>query len=199
MRTLLLTGFEPFLDVQLNPSGELARALDGARLRGGAGGDLEVRGRVLPVAFERAPRELEVALDELGEGVAAVVSLGVHRGSAFRLEERARSVFQSSQPDNDGQLGAAVELDGPPERRTTLDLERCERWLREAGAAEVSRSSDAGGYLCERIYRAGLDAAQELHVPALFLHIPPVDRLAVSEQERVVRGFLEALAPHLGD
>ena len=198
MRTLLLTGFEPFLDVQLNPSGELARALDGARLGGGAGGDLEVRGRVLPVAFERAPRELEAALDELGEGVAAVVSLGVHRGNAFRLEERARSVFQSTQPDNDGLLGAAVELEGPPERRTTLDLERCEQWLREAGAAEVSRSSDAGGYLCERIYRAGLDAAQELHVPALFLHVPPVELLSVAQQERVVRGFLKALCLHLG-
>lgn len=197
MRTLLLTGFEPFLDVHLNPSGELARALDGARLGGGAAGDLEVRGRVLPVAFERAPRELEAALDELGEGVAAVVSLGVHRGTPFRLEERARSVFQSTQPDNDGHLGAAVELEGPPERRTTLDLERCERWLQEAGAAEVSRSSDAGGYLCERIYRAGLDAAAGLEIPALFLHVPPVEHLTVSGQEPVVRGFLEALARHL--
>ncbi len=197
MRTLLLTGFEPFLDVLINPSGELARGLHGVRLDGGEGGPLEVCGQVLPVAFERGPRELEAALDELGEGVAAVVSLGVHRGTAFRLEERARAVFQSTQPDNDGHLGAEVRLGGPPERRTSLDLERCAQWLREAGAAEVSRSDDAGGYLCERIYRAGLDATAALEIPTLFLHVPPVEHLAVLEQERVLRGFLEALARHL--
>ena len=193
MSTLLLTGFEPFLDVTLNPSGEVARRLDGADL----GGGVRVMGRELPVAFERAPDELEAALRQAGGGVHAIVSLGVHRGAAFRLEARARAVFESEQPDNDGRRGASVRLPGPAERRTSLDLERCERWLRAAGADEVVHSDDAGGYLCERIYRAGLDAAARLDVPALFLHVPPVEHLGVAEQERVVSGFLRALAASL--
>ncbi len=197
MRTLLLTGFEPFLDVPLNPSGEVARQLDGACLEDSRGGDLAVHGRVLPVAFERAPGELEAALDGLGQGVAAVVSLGVHRGPAFRLEQRAGAVFQSGQPDNDGQVGGGVPLEGPAERHTSLDLDRCELWLRAAGAEEVSRSDDAGGYLCERIYRAGLDAASTRGFSALFLHVPPVEHLRVEAQVDVVRGFLAAFAREL--
>jgi len=197
MHTLLLTGFEPFLDVQLNPSGEVARRLDGATLGASSGRGLVVSSRVLPVAFGPAPLELEAALSALGGEVAAVVSLGVHRGSAFRLEGRARATFESDQLDNDGQRGAGVQLDGPAERRTTLDLSRCERWLLDAGAAEVTRSEDAGGYLCERIYRAGLDAGARLGLPALFLHVPPVELVGVEAQVRVVRGFLEALAEDL--
>ena len=197
MRTLLLTGFEPFLDVQLNPSGEVALRLDGARLQDSRGVALEVRGRVLPVAFERAPGELESALRGIGEGVAAIVSLGVHRGPAFRLEERARAVFHSDQPDNDGRVGGGVRLEGPAERRTSLDLDRCELWLRAAGARAVSRSDDAGGYLCERIYRAGLDQASRLDVPALFLHVPPVEHMGVGAQVGVVRGLLDGLARRL--
>jgi len=42
----LITGFEPYGGRRLNPSGELAAALDGARL-----GDLVVVGRTLPVVF----------------------------------------------------------------------------------------------------------------------------------------------------
>ncbi len=197
MRTLLLTGFEPFLDVQLNPSGEVALRLHGTQLEDRRGELLEVHGRVLPVAFERAPGELEAALSGLGEGVAAVVSLGVHRGPAFRLEERARAVFQSEQPDNDGRVGGGQTLEGPAERRTSLDLGRCESWLRAAGAGEVSRSDGAGGYLCERIYRAGLDEASRLGLQALFLHVPPVEHMEVGLQVDVVRGFLAALAREL--
>lgn len=193
MRTLLLTGFEPFLDVRLNPSGEIARRLDGVVLRG----DLEVAACVLPVAFGRAPQELEAALAAQGEAAVGIVSLGVHRGAAFRLEGRAGAVFESEQPDNDGHRGAGIRLEGPAERRTTLDLDRCERWLREAGAAEVTRSEDAGGYLCERIFRAGLDEGARLGLPALFLHVPPVEHLDVDAQAAVVHRFLEALAGDL--
>ena len=193
MSTLLLTGFEPFLDVSLNPSGEVARRLDGASL----GPGVSVVGQVLPVSFGRAPAMLEAALGAFEADALAVVSLGVHRGAAFRLEERARAVFESEQPDNDGARGGSIRLPGPPERRPRVDLDACEGWLRRAGAAEVVRSDDAGGYLCERIFRAGLDLAEPLGVPALFLHVPPVERTGVDDQTRVVRGFLESLAGSL--
>ncbi|MDG1491968.1 MAG: hypothetical protein P8R43_08750, partial [Planctomycetota bacterium] len=101
------------------------------------------------------------------------------------------------QPDNDGRVGGGVRLEGPAERRTSLDLDRCELWLRAAGARTVSRSDDAGGYLCERIYRAGLDEAARLDLPALFLHVPPVEHMAVGAQVGVVRGLLDALAREL--
>ncbi|HKX45494.1 MAG TPA: pyrrolidone-carboxylate peptidase, partial [Planctomycetota bacterium] len=56
----LVTGFGPFLDVDDNPSGAVARALDGARV-----GPFEVVGRELPVLFDAAPRAVDAALAEL--------------------------------------------------------------------------------------------------------------------------------------
>ena len=195
--TLFVTGFEPFLDVSVNPSGEVARRLDGRVLADGMG----VVACQLPVSFEAAPRAFEAALKAASDGLAgpplAIVSLGVQRGSAFRLERRARAVFGSDQSDNDGQTGSGVRLEGPDERETSLDLDRCEGWLREAGAAEVMISSDAGGYLCERVYRAGLDAGALIDVPVLFLHVPPVEQVGVDDQERIIEGFLLRLASSL--
>lgn len=192
-KTLLVTGFEPFLDVRVNPSGEVARRLDGRLLTG----DVRVVGCQLPVSFEGAPEAFHGAFDALPAPPFAIVSLGVHRGPSFRLERRAGAVFASGQQDNDGQTGAGVRLDGPDQRETTLDLKDCATWLHEAGAGEVLLSSDAGGYLCERIYRAGLDVGARVGVPALFLHVPPVESVGVDEQESVIEGFLGLLAASL--
>ncbi|MEO1698237.1 MAG: hypothetical protein AAFU73_13140 [Planctomycetota bacterium] len=190
---VLLTGFEPFLDVTLNPSGEVARALDGAEL-GAAGTGSTVTGRVLPVTFAGAPGALDAALDAVGAPPALVLCLGVHRGPSFRLETRAGARFESDQADNDGMRGAGLELDGPEWRTSPFDVPgRCAAALAEAGAAEVTVSDDAGGYLCERVYRAALDRADERGFPALFLHVPPVGFVGVEEQARVVLGFLARL------
>ena len=91
-RTLLLTGFESFLDVAVNPSGLVVRALDGERL--GPRGP-RLRGVELPVSFNRAPGALREAAAALGDGLAGIVSLGVHRGPEFRLEQRAGVRFES--------------------------------------------------------------------------------------------------------
>lgn len=188
--TLLLTGFEPFLDVTLNPSGHIALALHGERL-GTPSGPLSVVGVELPVTFGGAPGALRSALEGLPRAPAGILSLGVHRGPAFRIERRAGARFGSLQPDNDGQVGAAVQLEGPEERTTTVEIDRVVEALHAAGAAEVTVSDDAGGYLCERIFRAGLDHGSELGIPALFVHVPPVEFVPVAEQVRVVRSFLE--------
>lgn len=188
-RTLLLTGFEPFLDVTVNPSGEIAQRLHG-RVVDHADGAIEVVGAVLPVSFVRAPEAHAEALSNLAGPPVAIVSLGVHRGPEFRLERQAGSTFGSGQPDNDGFLGAEVRLPGPGILETPFDLGRCEGWLRDAGARATTISADAGGYLCERVFRAGLDSPG---TPALFLHIPPVESLGVDDQVRVIFGFLQRL------
>ena len=59
MRTVLLTGFEPFDGDTLNPSWEVARALDGESL-----GDVRVVSVQLPCVFAQAPQALAQALRE---------------------------------------------------------------------------------------------------------------------------------------
>ena len=188
-RLVLLTGFEPFLDVAVNPSGELARALRDVPPAG-----IEVYGGVLPVSVERVPAAYDALLDQLGpRSPDLLLATGVHRGPSFRLERRARARLRSEQADNDGRPAAGTTVGDGVDRATELDLDALERALAEAGAAETAVSDDAGGYVCERTYHHVLTRAEELGVPGLFLHVPPLDAVPLERQVEVVRAFLPAL------
>src|SRR5206468_10488426 len=58
-RTILVTGFEPFTPHKINPTEELARALDGFRVR-----DTLVHGAVLPVHHADAAPRVQALLAE---------------------------------------------------------------------------------------------------------------------------------------
>ncbi len=158
-----------------------------------------VVGVQLPVSFDRGPAGLESALTGLSAPPLAILSLGVHRGRSFRLERRAGARFASPKPDNDGLVGESITLPGPKFREMRLNPAQVHTWLEEAGAPETMISTDAGGYLCERVFREGLDRSVGLGCPALFLHVPPVESMAVSQQARIVRGFGQRLVAALAD
>ena len=171
---LLVTGFEPFLDVQENPS---ALLVEGWLTAPPAG--LHLSGGVLPVSIERLPAAYDALISSAPESPAALVAFGVQRDSYFRLERMARAALSSAKADNDGRLADGVLLDGPAERSSSLDLEALAETLRTAGAPDVRISEDAGGYVCERTYYHALQRAEELGVPAIFLHVPPLEAMAI--------------------
>lgn len=185
---VLVTGFGSFEDVDDNPSGRLARAL-GLRV--------DALGIELPVSFERAPALIDGSLALLAAPPVALFSMGVHPGATFRLEATARAALSSTRPDNDGALGAELALEGP-ELTTSLDLDALDAALIAAGGAPTERSSDAGGYVCERVYRHVLEHAQRLGVPGFFLHVPPLARRPLEEQLPVATAALEELLRQVG-
>jgi len=92
---LLVTGFGPFLEVENNPSGLLARALvadEGLAAELGA----PVRGGELPVSIERSAPAFDALLAELAEGPRAILCLGVQREAWWRLERCARGRLTES-------------------------------------------------------------------------------------------------------
>ncbi|MCE2391438.1 MAG: hypothetical protein J4G09_08140 [Proteobacteria bacterium] len=179
---LVVSGFGPFGEVTRNPSGLVARAL---------AGEPGVRAAELPVSFRRCVPEFDALL--AGSRPRALLGLGVHGGDGYRLERRARAVLTSEAPDNDGLRGAQIRLDGPPERRTELDLERLAGVLEAAGSARVEISEDAGGYVCERLYRHLLERAEAGRVPGVFLHVPPLSEVPLDAQLGAVRSLAGAL------
>jgi pyroglutamyl-peptidase len=193
---VVVTGFGPFPGVEVNPSGAVALALAG--LGPDALGGARVRARVLPVSVARAGDAVDALLAELDDTEpvppAALLSLGVQREPRFRLELRARARLTSERPDADGQAVAGTRLEGEEERRTTLDLEELAGVLEAAGAGDVHRSDDAGGYVCERVYHHVLGRAAELGVRGLFLHVPPEDAVPAERQVPVVAALVAALA-----
>jgi len=178
--TLLVSGFGAFEGVTDNPSGTLARIL---------GQRPGVLGVELPVTFRGSGEALDVALGTMHAPPLALLALGVHRGPGFRLESRATADLTSTRPDNAGEFGSDLGLHGP-ERRTSFDLDALERALEKAGSGPVQRSDDAGGYVCQRVYWHVLGMGAELGVPALFLHIPPIDQRPVQDQQPCVEAVV---------
>lgn len=186
---VLVTGFGPFLDVTHNPSGEVARALALAPPAG-----MEIAAGVLPVSFAGAPAGLEALLDGLRPRIPdALLGLGLHRGSWLRLELRARAAMTSPKRDSEGRSGAELGPLPGGELRSGLDLAVLAEDLRAAGADDVRLSDDAGGYVCERTYRATLEAGARLARPALFLHVPSAEHLSIERQAELLRAWIPSI------
>ena len=188
----LLTGFGPFLDVEENPSGLLAEAIGRDAPPG-----LDIEAAVLPVSYKGVGAKLRELLDEEEREPALILGMGVHAGSSFRLESRASAVLSSSKLDNDGVLGSAVSPLSAGERATRVDMEMAAELLTGVARTEVEISTDAGGYVCECTYHAILSEALRIDSRGLFLHVPSLDVIPLTEQIEVVRSFLAQLVPAL--
>ena len=185
-RTLLLTGFGPFLHVTENPSWEAIRDLDGQVV-----GSLAVRTARLDVTYGDAPRQLQEAIDRVRPDL--VLCLGVAPGAALRLESTARNRDTQRAPDAAGvvRFDLPIRDGGPATLPTRLPLARLRAAL-AAGGFEVADSDDAGGYLCNHVFYEVLTRRPEgvagfVHVPTL---APPWD---LPRLRRAVRALVEAL------
>ena len=185
LRRLLLTGFEPFGDVAVNPSWECVRLLDG-ELRGG----VLVRAARLPVSYDRAPARLREEIGTFRPG--AVVMFGVaQKRRAISLERFAANRCDAALADNDGATRTGkIDESGPDRRESTLPLARIEKALRRQGAP-VEFSNDAGGYLCNRVFWEALSCFRG---PAGFVHVPLFEAVPRDLLERAVRAAAQAVA-----
>ena len=220
VRTVLVTGFEPFDGMPGNPS-ELAavaaaRAFpapaefvsrggfssDDAVLDGSAGlsRSLQVVARILPVAFDQAPKALVESIREVRPW--AVVSLGVAVGRSHLCVERvALNCADARIPDNTGRqpVDELIDPAGPAAYFTTLPMRRMlTAWEAEGLPGRISNS--AGTYVCNRVMFEGLHRAEELGVMRVgFLHVPPTPGLwrdqqdPTLEQEQIDRGVVSAV------
>lgn len=166
---VLLTGFEPFGPDALNPSQELAKALDGQVV-----GGLPVRGLVLPVQHEAARGAVFRALAE--PGLKAVVHLGLAGGRArIALERVGVNVMDYALPDNAGAIlrDTPCVPNGPAAYWASLPLRDILGELTAAGIPSYL-SYTAGAYLCNFTLYTTLHtlAVRGLDVPAGFIHLP---------------------------
>jgi pyroglutamyl-peptidase len=152
---VLLTGFEPFDDDTINPSWEIARALDGWIVEAGG-----LRARVdavrLPCVFGQALHALDRALAALAQPPALVICLGLAGGRAEITPERvAINVDDARIADNAGArpIDEPVVAAGPAAYFSTLPVKAIVRDLHAAGLpASVSNSS--GTFVCNHVFYA---------------------------------------------
>jgi len=167
--TALITGFEPYGGRALNPSAQLARALDGAEI-----GGLRVVGRTLPVAVNGLAPRLDALIEETRP--ALVVALGLAPGEPMiRLERFGVNLADFEIADNAGArlTDAAIAPKGAVARSSTLPLRAIEAALLAEGIP-VRLSSSAGAYLCNAVLYLLLEALErrQWRVPCGFIHLP---------------------------
>jgi pyroglutamyl-peptidase len=169
MPTLLLTGFEPFDGGRVNPSGEVARRLDGARI-----GALTVTARVLPVSFARLPALIGALIEAARPD--ALIGMGLAAGDpAIRLERFAINRAHSERADNDGLAPADQPLDqaGPAGRAASWPTAPALARLRAAGIP-ARLSFHAGTHCCNLWLYHALGALERAGrgIPCGFIHLP---------------------------
>ena len=198
-KTILLTGFEPFGGESVNPSWQIAQALDGWVCEGRT-----VRAVRLPCAFGDALRTLDEARD--AHRPELVMCLGQAGGRAEISVERAALIVDDARiPDNLGRqpIDAAVVADGPAAYFSTLPIKAIARDVRAAGVA-AAVSNTAGTFVCNHVFYAlmhRLATAPSLaHARGGFVHVPytpeqVVDRAGVPAMalETQVEGIRQVL------
>ena len=155
-QNVLLTGFEPFDKDPLNPSWEVARALDGWQpaTPASAGGACTVRAVQLPCVFGDAIARLEQAVAQWQPTL--VICLGLAGGRTEITPERvAINVDDARIPDNAGRqpVDTAVHAGGPAAYFSTLPIKAMVRDMRAQGVP-AAVSNTAGTSVCNHIFYA---------------------------------------------
>ena len=168
MKTILLTGFEPFGGETVNPSGEIARALDGRVV-----GKRRVVGAVLPCVFGAAKVELRQLVRAVRPEL--VICLGQAGGRAEITPERvAINVDDARLPDNAGAqpVDAAITTRGPAAYWSTLPIKAIVAALRAHGIpAAVSQT--AGTFVCNHVFYGLMQTLRRRRgVRGGFIHLP---------------------------
>lgn len=192
---VLITGFEPFDGEAINPSWEVARALDGRRIAG-----RRLVARQLPCSFAGALVALDQALHGLPSPPQLVMGLGLAGSrSAISIERIAINVIDARIADNAGAqpVDEPVVAGGPAAYFSRLPIKAIAAGLQQAGIpAEVSQT--AGTFVCNQVFYGLLHRMQLM--PALrggFIHLPPLPEqaarhpasrtLALDEQVRAIQ------------
>lgn len=166
--TVLVTGFEPFDNDPLNPSWEVARALEGWDCGGAT-----VRAVQLPCVFGLAAERLDEALAQWRPRL--VVGLGLAGGrTEWQPERVAINCDDARIPDNAGRqpVDTAVVPGGPAAYFSTLPIKAIVQALRAAGLP-ASVSNTAGTFVCNHVFYALMHRLAGLPgVRGGFVHVP---------------------------
>ena len=168
MKTVLITGFEPFGGESVNPSWEVVSSLDNAII-----GGCRVIARQLPCVFGESLAVLNAAIDALSPSLVLAVGQAGGR-TDITVERVAINVDDARIADNQGQQPVDVPIvaDGPAAWFSTLPIKAMVMAMRNAGIP-ASVSQTAGTFVCNHVMYGLLHKLRD--APAVkggFIHIP---------------------------
>lgn len=179
MKTILLTGFEPFGGASINPAAEAVRRIAAEAVAG-----LRISPLVLPVDTVRGPALLTEALDRLRPD--GCLMLGLADGvTALQIERVGLNLRDFRIPDNGGHqpIDDPVVEGGPAAYLATAPV----RALHEAALGDgvpADLSLSAGAYLCNQALYTALhhSAARGLATRCGFIHVPSIPEQVLGDR-----------------
>jgi pyroglutamyl-peptidase len=168
VRTILITGFEPFGGENVNASWEAARGLEGWRCEGHVAAAVE-----LPCVYDACVARLIEAFERLHPDAVLMTGQAARRG-VVSVERIARKAIDATAEDNAGVVASGRRTgQGPDEYSAPARVGAIARAIREMGVA-ARVSSNAGGYVCNHLYYGALQYLRRASpkTPAVFLHLP---------------------------
>lgn len=168
MKKIMVTGFDPFGDEQINPALEAIKRLPTLI------GDTQIVTYEIPTVFHKSGRLLQDYL--LKEQPDAVLLVGQAGGrSAISLERVAINMDDARIPDNEGNqpIDEVINPQGSPAYFTTLPNKRIVQALKQHHIPAIV-SNSAGTFVCNHLMYYLLDtlAAQKANIIGGFMHIP---------------------------
>lgn len=174
--TILVTGFQPFDNRNVNASWVAAKSLASKK---------DVETLELPVVWDTPWTTLHAAIKQHQPEI--VISMGEGRPQWFDIETVARNK-RSNRQDNLGKLPTGpIKTTGPSAVNATIAAQRLHQRLLELGYP-IRISNDAGAFLCEETLYCLELLKQEFDCikTVAFVHLPPFDTAAqVNSKDRV--------------
>ncbi|OFW19574.1 MAG: hypothetical protein A3H27_08535, partial [Acidobacteria bacterium RIFCSPLOWO2_02_FULL_59_13] len=170
-RKILLTGFEVFGSLRVNPAEKIVRRIAESSRRKGES-DLIVA--VLPTEYARAGHQIRQLIRRVRP--KAVLCLGVARSrTAISLERIALNLDDDPLPDNAGRVytGRHIALAGPLAYASTLPLQRMLQTLRRR-EIPACISNHAGSFVCNHVFYVARSEVRRRgrEIPCGLIHVP---------------------------
>lgn len=165
--TILVFGFEPFLEFDENPSALIAKHLEGRIVN-----KEQIVTSILHVDFAVVENEIKSAMDEVRPKLAIGFGLAASR-SKFSPEKIAINYRFSDKLDNVGKSmkGAPIDKSSSDGLFTNLPVEGLVDHLQGLGIP-ASLSTSAGAYLCNNAMYVIVREARKRGFGGGFIHVP---------------------------
>ncbi len=170
---ILLTGFQPFGDLQVNPSQRIVEYYQTLKR-----GDLIPL--VLPTAYKAASERIELAIKDYVPDAVIMLGVAQHR-TTISLERIAVNIDDTALPDNSDVVasGDRIAQEGPAAYWSTLPLNAMRSAL-DARGIPVSISNHAGTFVCNHAFYLAKHVLASLGrpTPCGFIHVPALAETA---------------------
>lgn len=169
MKTVLVTGFDPFGGESINPAWEVAKSLHEKTI-----GEYKIISKQVPTVFRKSIQILKAYIEELSPDI--IICIGQAGGRPdITIERVAINIDDARIADNEGNqpLDMPVVEEGPTAYWSTLPMKAIVKKLREEGIPS-SVSQTAGTFVCNHLFY-GLMHELRKHdqkIKGGFVHIP---------------------------